>query len=310
MTDELFLEPEKSIQSVAGRWYQIIQLLGAGGNAVTYLVVATSEVYRGIPFALKIFRRLSKPERRNSFLEEVEFLKNQNHPAVMRVFDEGTFRYAAEGSKNEYPFVVAEYLPNTLYQVMRGATISIAERVSFTVQLLSALAFLENSENPVVHRDIKPQNIFVKGRSCVLGDFGLMKILTKSVPDDQLTFKESIGPGMPFFYRTPDLIAYAKDGIPLTSKTDVFQLGLVIAELFTGRNPAKRPAKNNIMSPVVLDELGACPGRLSGSIATLINRMLIMDPSNRPKASELLNGWMGLFETICRESRNLEGVVF
>ncbi len=228
MVDELYLEPEKSIQSVTGHWYQIIQLLGAGGNAVTYLVVSTSDAYRGIPFALKIFRRLSKPERRNSFLQEVEFLREQNHPAIMRIFDEGNFRYAAGGIKNEYPFVVAEYLPNTLHQVMRSGSTSLAERVSFSVQLLSALTFLQHAEHPVVHRDIKPQNIFVKGKSCVLGDFGLMKILDKTIADDQLTFKESIGPGMPFYYRTPDLVAYAKDGTPLTTKTDVFQLGLVL----------------------------------------------------------------------------------
>lgn len=310
MTDELYLDPGRSIQSVAGHWYQIVQLLGAGGNAVTYLVVSTAGPYRGIPFALKIFRRLSKPERRNSFLQEVEFLKKQSHPAIMRVFDEGTFRYSAGGVKNDYPFVIAEYLPNTLFQIMRAKSTSIAEKVSFSVQLLSGLTFLERAEHPVVHRDIKPQNVFIKAKSCVLGDFGLMKILDQNVADDQITFKESIGPGMPFYYRTPDLVAYAKDGVPLTTKTDVFQLGLVLAELFTGWNPSKRPQNDDVLSPVVLDDLGDCPGKFIGSIATLISRMLTLDASRRPAASDLLDGWMGLFESVCNESRGLEGKVF
>lgn len=303
MTDSLFLEPEKGIQSEAGHWYQIVQLLGAGGNAVTYLVVSTSDSYRGTLFALKIFRRLSKPDRRNSFLREVKFLKDQSHPAVMRVFDEGTY-------KSEYPFVVAEYLPQTLYQVMRADRASAAEKISFSTQLLSSLVFLEHAEHQVIHRDVKPQNIFVKGRSCVLGDFGLMKVLDKSAEDDREFFTESVSPGMPFFYRTPDLVEYAKTGAPLTTKTDVFQLGLVLTELFTKKNPMRRPAGNDILSPIVLDPIGHCPGDLGPSVASLLNRMLTLEVDRRPRASELIDGWMGLFESVCKQSRALEGRVF
>lgn len=310
MADALYLDQGKSLQSNGGDWYRIIQLLGAGGNAVTYLVVATSGQFRGALFALKIFRLLSRPERRESFLAEVEFLKKQSHPAVMRVIDEGLFRYHVAGARNEYPFVVAEYLPYTLFQVVRANRSSMVERVSFSVQLLSALVLLEKAEEQVVHRDIKPQNIFVKGRSCVLGDFGLMKILDGKLEEDREIFKESIGPGMPFFYRTPDLVAYARNESALTTKTDVFQLGLVLSELFTGRNPMRRPQQDDILAPVMLEQLGPVPGQYSGSIAALLNRMLTIDPASRPSASDLMNGWMGLFEDVCARTLELEGRVF
>jgi len=310
MSAALYLDPGKSLQSAPGIWYRIVQLLGTGGNAVTYLVVATSGANKGILFALKIFRRLSKPERRASFLREVAFLKGQAHPAIMRVFDEGLFRYHVDGVQNEYPFVVAEYLPETLYQVMRAGRLDVAERITLATQLLSGLAFLEASAPQAVHRDIKPQNIFVKGRSCVLGDFGLMKLLDDGQEEDRMVFKESIGPGMPFFYRTPDLVAYARNEGALTVKTDVFQLGLVLAELFTGRNPARRPHANDILSPVELEPLGACPGRYAGSIATLLKRMLTLDSEHRPSASQLMDGWLGLFGDACTETDALEGRVF
>jgi serine/threonine protein kinase len=287
-----------------------VQRLGAGGNAVTYLVVATSGTSRGILFALKLFRRLSKPERRESFLREVEFLKKQEHPSIMRVFDEGLFSYKTDGIQNEYPFVVAEYLPQTLYHVIRAGNVDVAERVSLAAQLLSALTFLEGSTPQAVHRDIKPQNIFVKGRSCVLGDFGLMKLLDEVEEEDRLIFKESIGLGMPFYYRTPDLVAYAKNEAPLSVKTDVFQLGLVIAELFTGRNPAKRPLGNDMLAPVQLEPLSFCPGRFGASVAVLINQMLTLEPSRRPFASALMNGWLGLFERVCHDTHSIEGRVF
>ena len=310
MSDALFLDPGKSLRSETGIWYRIVQRLGAGGNAVTYLVVATSGVHKGILFALKIFRRLSKPERRRSFLKEVAFLKKQDHPAIMHVFDEGLFRYYVDGSENEYPFVVAEYLPQTLYHVIRAGDADVAHRISIATQLLSALSFLEHSSPQAVHRDIKPQNIFVKGRSCVLGDFGLMRLLDDSDEEDRMVLKESIGPGMPFFYRTPDLVAYARNGSPLTVKSDVFQLGLVLAELFTGRNPARRPPGDDMLAPVELETLGACPGQFSGAIAALLFRMLTMDPERRPTASQLMDNRLGVFENVCSGTHSIECLVF
>ena len=277
---------------------------------MTYLVVSTSGPHKGILFALKIFRRLSKPERRESFLKEVAFLKEKDHPAIMRVFDEGLFRYRVDGVLNEYPFVVAEYLPQSLYHVIRTGTADVAQRLTIATQLLSALCFLERSEPQAVHRDIKPQNIFVKGRSCVLGDFGLMKLLDGVDEEDKMVLKESIGPGMPFFYRTPDLVAYAKNEALLTVRTDVFQLGLVLAELFTGWNPAKRPAGDDMLAPVELDGLRACPGQFSGLVARLLFRMLALDPSERPTASQLMDGWLGLFESVCEATHGIEGRVF
>ncbi|MCY1036166.1 protein kinase [Corallococcus sp. BB11-1] len=310
MSDALSLENGKSLQSATNDWYRIIQRLGSGGNAVTYLVVATSGTNKGILFALKIFRRLSKPERKESFRREVEYLKQQKHPAIMRTFDEGLFRYRVDGQENEYPFVVAEYLPQTLYHIIRASNTSQAERINIAVQLISALAFLEKSSPQAVHRDIKPQNIFVKGRACVLGDFGLMKLLDESDEVDRPVFKESTGPGMPFLYRTPDLVAYAKNESALTVKTDVFQLGLVLAELFTGRNPAKRPPPDDLLVPVELFPIGFCPGRFGPLIFQYLNQMLTQDPAQRPTASQLMDKWLGLFTNVCEEMHNIEGRVF
>jgi hypothetical protein len=69
----------------------------------------------------------------------------------------------------------------------------------------------------------------------VLGDCGLVKRHDPAIPDDRSLVKQSAGPGMPRCYRTPDLVAYLKGGPPPSPKSDVFQLGLVLAELFTGR---------------------------------------------------------------------------
>lgn len=298
MIDSFYLDVGQSIISETGVWYRNLQPLGVGGNAATFLVVATSGPHRGVSFAAKVFRRRSKPERQVSFLAEMNFLRTCDHPSIMRVFDAGLFYH-------QHPFFVAEYLPDTLDKVIRAGGTSIVLKISFALQLLSALGYLERLEPPVIHRDIKPQNIFVKGNSCVLGDFGLMKHADLGQDEDREVFKESLGVGMPFRYRTPDQVAYMNNLAPLTAKSDVFQLGLVLAELFTGRNPEKRTG--DFSHPVELEPLRRIPGSLSGNIANIIVRMLALDPGSRDPASRLLDPWEGVFRAAVRQAHALEG---
>ena len=301
MNDFFNLDVGQSIHSATGVWYQNIQTLGYGGNAVTFLALATSGEAKGVLFAIKVFRKVSRPARKVAFLEEVDFLRAANHPSIMRIYDAGIFA-------KEYPFVAAEYLPKTLAVVIRENTASHSARVSFALQLLSALAYLASRDRPVVHRDIKPQNIFVKGGSCVLGDFGLMKFLDTNDDVDRDVLKESELPGMPFYYRTPDLIRYARKEAGITAKSDVFQLGLVLAELFTGWNPAQRP--KDMLDDLVLDPIGHIGGSVGGGIAALLRRMLVENPDARDSAANLMGGWQGVFSSIIEKSHDLEGRVF
>jgi serine/threonine-protein kinase len=285
MADSIHINVGQSIHSQSDQWYKNVQHLGTGGNAVTFLTLCTSGINEGVLFALKVLRRLSDPERRDRFLQEVQFLQSCSHPSLMRVFDSGVFT-TADG---DFPFVVAEYLPLRLFDVIRSAEATTAQKVSYALQLLSGLQYIAGLDPAVVHRDIKPQNLFVKGRSCVLGDFGLMKLKDGADEQDRDIFKESVGPGMPFFYRTPDLISYARNETDISPKSDVFQLGLVLVELFTGRNPAKRP--EDPLDDLELEAIGNVPGGMSPGIVGLLSRMLALDPAERPSAAELLDPW-------------------
>jgi serine/threonine protein kinase len=296
--DSINLAIDQSLQAESGTWYRNLQVLGRGGNAGTFLVVATSGPNRGVPFAVKIFRRLSKPERRDNFLREMKFLETCSHPSVLRIFDTGVYY-------GEHPFLIAEYLPQTLFQIIRADTASVTLKISFATQLLSALAYLNILTKPVIHRDIKPQNILIKGNSCILGDFGLMKWADADTLEDQGFFKESLGVGMPARYRTPDQVAYLKGESPLTTQSDVFQLGLVLAELFTGRNPEK--ASNEFTDAVELEPLSWVRGGLGRMIANVISQMLHPDSTARPTAAKLLNVWEGVFREAVARSHALEG---
>jgi serine/threonine protein kinase len=301
MADTVNLGFRGEVASQSGATYLSIQRLGIGGSAETYLVLATAGPARGQLFALKLFRRLSKPEWRATFLQETAFLRGCNHPAVMRVFDEGLHL-------GQHPFVVAEYLPRTLAFIL-GVGPSTVEKLSYALQLLSALEYLAAPERSVVHRDIKPENIFIKGGACVLGDFGLMRHHDPDAEADRQRLKESVGPGMPRFYRTPDLVEYLKGGPAPTPKSDVFQLGLVLAELFTGNNPQFPLQGNDFTAPVELNPLGDVPGGMGEMIKPWIAAMLDVHPSTRPSASDLFIPWQGLFLEAARRAHTLEARV-
>ncbi len=303
MIDYFNLAPGQSIQSSNGTYYKCVQTLGAGGNAVTFLVLCTSGANMGALFAIKVFRRLSAADRRNKFLQETKLLFELNHPCILRLFDEGVFHTIA----GDFPFTVAEYLPNTLQQMLQRE-ISLIEKLAFSLQLVSAVAYLTEHQPQIVHRDIKPANIFIKGRSCVLGDFGLMKLLDGNAEADREVLKESIGPGMPFFYRTPDLVAYAKNEADITVKSDVFQLGLVLAQLFTHWNPCRRAEDS--LAIVELDRVENIPGKLGGSIWATLNKMLFIDPTKRPSAAELIIPWQLNFFEAVKHQHELEGQAF
>lgn len=206
---------------------------------------------------------------------------------------------------------MTEYLPLTLHDVIRSDRANMVERLSYASQLLSTLSYLDSFTRPVLHRDIKPKNIFIKGQSCVLGDFGLMKRLDQLPEHDpESCLKESVGFGMPFFYRTPDLVDYAK-GVRLpTTKSDLYQLGLVLAELFTGRNPQQRAENDDFLSEIKLEELRPVRGKSHKIIRDLLRAMLHSDPESRPSLQDLMKGWKGLFLEVAERVNAIEGKVF
>jgi serine/threonine protein kinase len=307
MTNVLDIEITTRIRSRSDVNYRILQLLGSGGNSVVYLALALNGTFRGVLFALKLFTRLSDPERLDKFQQEAEFLRKCDHPTIMRVYDDGVYEEGKGEHTRRFPFVVAEFLPFTIHDLI-GQKITTAEKISFTLQMLSALSFLDEHDPPVVHRDIKPRNIFVKGKSCVLGDFGLMKFLDKDAEVDRQTYKESVLPGMPFLYRTPDLVAYARNQADISTKSDVYQLGLVVAEIFTGKNPQIKA--KHFLAQVRLYGIADIAGRHSVIIREFIETMLESNPENRPSAADLIDRWEGVFRDVVDQCHQLEGRVF
>ena len=147
------------------------------------------------------------------------------------------------------------------------------------------------------------------GSDAVLGDFGLIKVLNESEQlneadnDDieminETAFHAADGyVAMPYFYRTPELVAYANKKDTLHIESDVFQLGLVLSELFTGENPLA--PSNDIKEPIHLNRIAQITGTDDGGLVfTLLRGMLEVDYRKRAKVDDLLNGFNMLYEKV------------
>ena len=94
----------------------------------------------------------------------------------------------------------------------------------------------------------------------------------------------------------------------MTIATDLFQLGLVAAELFCNKNPLKESA--DILSPIELESIGRIPGKHGPAILDLIGRMLVIDYTKREIVADLMDPWEGILMEVTKDYHHLEGKAF
>lgn len=296
----IYIQIGQSIKSENDNYYKILEFLGRGANAYAYRCLCTSGNNRGIEFVLKIQYNLSSEMRRERFLRESAFLGTCNHPAILTQYDHGTYTTTQE----QYPFIVTNYMPETLRNRIDSGEIPFYSKVKYACQLLSAISFLQ-SEN-IIHRDIKPNNIFISNENAILGDFGLIKRLeetTQTATEDDInlvnTTVMSDLPGyvaMARHYRTPELVNYANRRDRLYLESDVFQLGLVLSEMFTGFNPLRPSA--DIFSTIELDEVGYVTAPQNGGIIrNTLKQMIKIDRNERITIDLALARFTGIYAT-------------
>lgn len=298
---DIYIQPGQSIQSDKGNYNRILEFLGNGANAFAYRCLCTSGTNRGIEFVLKIQYNLSTETRRERFLREQAFLETCSHPAILRQYDYGTYITP----KNNYPFIVTNLMPETLRKKLDTGVISFETKLKYACQLLSAVSFLQSEK--VVHRDIKPSNIFISNDNVILGDFGLIKAIDSPLSDDDdidlvnetVMCSFSGYAAMARFYRTPELVNYANKVDILRIESDVFQIGLVLTEIFTGHNPLV--PEEDLHSPIRLNRIGHIEDdgtSLGGLIYTTLKQMLEIDYHKRLSIQLALDRFTGMYQDL------------
>src|SRR6266850_1247187 len=201
--------------------YRIVGLVGKGGMGEVY---RADDLKLGQPVALKFLPRGfdAVPDRLQRFLDEVRTARQVSHTNVCRIYDAGE----VDGQHFlSMEYVDGEDLASLLRRIghlPRDKAIQIAR------QLCAGLA--ASHEIGVLHRDLKPANIMIDGRGRArITDFGLAAFPQDIEGDEVLA-------GTPA-YMAPEQLA----GREVSVRSDLYSLGLVLYELFTGQ-PAFKAA--------------------------------------------------------------------
>ena len=205
--------------------YRIVKLVGQGGFGAVYRAWDTS---LGVPVAVKENLDTS-PEAQRQFEHEARLLAPLRHPNLPRVSDH--FFIPGQGQYLVMDFVEGKSLEALLAE--RGGPLGETEALGWIAQVCDALDYLHTRTPPIIHRDIKPQNIIINadGRA-VLVDFGISKAYDPALKTTKGA--RAVTPG----YSPPE-----QYGMGTTdARSDVYALGATLYTLLTGHAPPESVA--------------------------------------------------------------------
>jgi len=199
--------------------YEIIRELGRGGTALVYLA---RERATGDEVAIKVIRSryIDDEEAQARFEREARLVAQLHHPNMVPV------RAVLDLDRAGLAIVMAHVVGHTLKQRIKQEGWLTPENAAQILREIGGALDAAHAHG-IVHRDVKPENIFIDrdGRA-LLADFGLARSMT---PDSALTMA-GVALGTPA-YMAPEQI----DGTDLDARVDVYSLGLVAWEMLTGR---------------------------------------------------------------------------
>ena len=235
-----------SVPDTVDNRYKVLEVIGTGAMATVY---AAEDTRLGRKVALKILR----PEQaqddtfRARFKREAEAVASLNNPAIVAVYDTGSYNPSQGGGESAsseegtaIPYIVMEYVEgHTLRSILsRGGHLPVRDALGYSEQLLGALQYSHSMG--IIHRDIKPANIMVLERTSEdiakgqpgqikVMDFGISRAIEEA--GEALT-KANVVMGSAR-YMSPEQVS----GKDVDARSDLYSAACVIYEMIAGRSP-------------------------------------------------------------------------
>ncbi len=248
--------------------YRVERPIARGGMGAVYLVRrADGDIDYDV--ALKVLRAdLDTPSWHRRFLAERQVLARIGHRGIARLIDAGTL-------PDGRPWFAMEYVEGRpIVEYCERAALRIPDRIELFSEVCDAVAHAHR--HLVVHRDIKPANVLVTDSGEVkLLDFGIAKLL-EGAADEDASAHTKVGLRL----MTPDYAAPEQlRGEPVTTATDVYQLGRLLQVVLTGSLPgAGDPSDSGEPTPGVHD---AGRAKLRRDLRAIVDEATAPEPGRR-----------------------------
>ena len=261
--------------------YRIIRPVGKGGMGRVYKAIHEKA---DKTVAIKVLpEEFLEDKKRSEYLHrEVKIASELDHPNVVDIYKLLEMRRKADGKTQG--FMLMEFIDGeNLREVMDSSDLSLSYRVELCEQICAGLNYIHRHRlkdgryHSIVHRDIKPENIILtKSGRVKIVDFGL------SVEEKAFSFLRSKSRAGTPRYMSPEQIR----GQRVDEKSDIYSLGVVMYELFTGKFPYegknnKDVMKMHISRKVVPEEPHRVDPKIPPSLSRIIMTALEKDPRKR-----------------------------
>ncbi|MGE0785331.1 MAG: protein kinase [Sandaracinaceae bacterium] len=257
---------------VIGEKYRLQQPIGEGGMATVW---GALHVTLGRPVAIKFLQAVGAHAKQMSerFVREAQICAGLRHRNVVDIVDFGV-------TEDGQPYMVMEYLAGRSLadRYTNGPPLTDWDVLEIAAMTLSGLAAVHDAG--IIHRDIKPENIFLSedadGTVPKLIDFGVSRGFTEG----QRITRTGAVIGTPE-YMSPEQARGVKDIGP---GTDIWSVGIVLFEGFTGRLPFESENPGDVLIQVATEEvppLGAARPDLPREVTDIVTRALQRDPAER-----------------------------
>jgi serine/threonine protein kinase len=227
--------------------YTLVREIGRGGMGVVYLAERSDDTFRRQVAVKLLLPAAGSDDIIARFQQERRILASLEHPHIAKLLDAGA-------TEEGWPYFVMEFVEGQpIDRWCDERKLNISQRIELFRSVIDAVEYAHR--HLVVHRDLKPGNIFVTGDGVVkLLDFGIAKVISDPLNGEAETL--TLAHMMTLGYASPEQV----NGSVITTQSDVYSLGVVLYELLTGHKPYRlASAAAHEISRVIADVEPARP---------------------------------------------------